>query len=285
MKKFLSFIIIISLNACVENKKSFETENDLPENLKEISGTIYIPETDLVWSIQDSGNENIIYGLNSKYEIEKSITIENTENIDWEDITKDQIGNIYIGDFGNNDNDRKDLCIYKIDKNALDKQTAIPSYKVSFYYREQTEFPPKKKNLIYDVEGFFEFKNNFYLFTKNRSKNMDGSANLYKIPNIAGTHEAQLMGKLETCSDYQNCAITSVAISPDQKTVVVLSHSKIWTYSNFENDDFLNGIKSEINLNHFSQKEAVCFKDNKTLLIADEKSKKTGGKIYEYLLN
>jgi hypothetical protein len=31
--------------------------------------------------------------------------------------TKDKDGNLYVGDFGNNDNERKDLCIYKIDKN------------------------------------------------------------------------------------------------------------------------------------------------------------------------
>jgi hypothetical protein len=30
-----------------------------------------------------------------------------TANIDWEDITKDKDGNLYVGDFGNNDNERK----------------------------------------------------------------------------------------------------------------------------------------------------------------------------------
>jgi hypothetical protein len=78
-------------------------------------------------------------------------------------ITKDKDGNLYVGDFGNNDNERKDLCIYKIDKKSF--KNAIPAYKVSFAYPEQKIFL-KKTEMFYDVEGFFEFKNNFYLFTK-----------------------------------------------------------------------------------------------------------------------
>ena len=74
----------------------------------------------MIWTLEDSGNANEIYGLNFENgAIEKTLTIENTENIDWEDITKDKEGNLYIGDFGNNDNERKDLCIYKMDKKSV----------------------------------------------------------------------------------------------------------------------------------------------------------------------
>lgn len=44
----------------------------------------------------------------------RTITIEGVENNDWEDIAKDKNGFTYIGDFGNNDNDRKNLAIYKV---------------------------------------------------------------------------------------------------------------------------------------------------------------------------
>ena len=54
-------------------------------------------------------------------------------------------------------------------------------YKISFSYPEQKEFPPKKKEMFYDVESFFEHNGYFYLFTKNRSKGFDGTAFIYKI--------------------------------------------------------------------------------------------------------
>ena len=213
--------------------------------------------------------------------IEKKITIKNTSNTDWEDITKDKAGNLYIGDFGNNDNVRKDLCIYKIDKNSLNQESAIPAYKISFSYPEQKMFPPKKTALFFDVEGFFEFKDNFYLFTKNRSKGFDGTVLVYKIPNKQGVHQAVLMGELKTCDKYDHCAITSAAISSDDSKVVLLTHDKIVLLENFKEDNFLKGKQSELELGHFSQKEAICFKNNETLVIADEKSKKIGGNVYE----
>ncbi|WP_369828775.1 hypothetical protein [Flavobacterium sp. 1] len=61
---------------------------------------------------------------------------------------------MYIGDFGNNDNTRKDLAIYKIDQSNLQGESANVAYTISFDYPEQTEFPPKKKDLMFDVEAF-----------------------------------------------------------------------------------------------------------------------------------
>lgn len=285
MKNYISIAIAFVLLACQQDSGTLTTLYSLPKKLKEVSGITYSEKNNLLWTIEDSGNANEIYGLNAENgTIEKTITIENTENIDWEDITKDKNGNLYIGDFGNNDNIRKDLCIYKIDKNSLNKESTIPAHKISFAYPEQKDFPPKKTTLFYDVEGFFEFKNNFYLFTKNRSKGFDGTAFLYKVPNAAGFHQAQLIGEFKTCDNYNHCAITSAAISPDESKMVILCHDKIVEFEGFQGDDFLKGQRTDLSLNHFSQKEAVCFKTNDTLLIADEKSKKIGGKVYEISL-
>lgn len=275
----------IVLLSCQQPSTFLTTIYSLPKNLKEVSGITYSTEDSLLWTLEDSGNANVLYALNSEGLIAKEVTVKNVENIDWEDLTKDKEGNLYIGDFGNNENERQDLCIYKMDKKSLDNENAFPAYKISFSYPEQKNFPPKKKELLYDVESFFELNGNFYLFTKNRSKGFDGTVFIYKVPNRAGFHKAELIGDFKTCDDYDNCAITSAAISPDQSKVVLLSHSKIWLFKNFSSDDFLSGIRTETELQHNSQKEAICFKDNDTLLIADEKVKKTGGTLYEISTN
>lgn len=275
----------IVLLSCQQPSTFLTTIYSLPKNLKEVSGITYSTEDSLLWTLEDSGNANVLYALNSEGLIAKEVTVKNVENIDWEDLTKDKEGNLYIGDFGNNENERQDLCIYKMDKKSLDNENAFPAYKISFSYPEQKNFPPKKKELLYDVESFFELNGNFYLFTKNRSKGFDGTVFIYKVPNRAGFHKAELIGDFKTCDDYDNCAITSAAISPDQSKVVLLSHSKIWLFKNFSSDNFLSGIRTETELQHNSQKEAICFKDNDTLLIADEKVKKTGGTLYEISTN
>ena len=286
MRNFISISIAFVLLACQNGSETLTKLYSLPKKLKEVSGIVYSQKDNLFWTLEDSGNANKIYGLNIENGvIEKTITVENTPNVDWEEITKDLEGNLYIGDFGNNKNVRKDLCIYKISKKLLNQTNVIPAYNISFSYPEQKDFPPKKTALFFDVEGFFEYKNNFYLFTKNRSKGFDGTVLLYKVPNKAGYHQAVLMGKFKTCDNYNHCAVTSAAISPDASKVVLLTHDKIVLLANFKEDNFLKGKQSQLKLNHFSQKEAICFKNNETLIIADEKTKKIGGNVYEVSLS
>lgn len=251
-------------------------------HLKEVSGIEYIAETDKLWAIEDSGNKNVLYSLDEDGDVKDEVKITNSKNVDWEDITSDREGNIYIGDFGNNDNERKDLIIYKIDRGELNKKEAKASAKISFYYPEQTEFPPKRSRMFFDVESFFELNGNFYLFTKNRSAKFDGSFCVYKVPNKEGNHAAQLLATLNTCKVYSKCAVTGADISPDEKTIVLLASDKIWLFTDFADNEFKQSNMIQYPLGHFSQKEGVCFTDNSTLLIVDEKSNKTAGKLYEF---
>jgi hypothetical protein len=280
-----SLLWAILFISCANSSSQDHILFSFPNELKEVSGITKDLKSDLIWTIEDSGNENIIYGLDTSGTIKKNIKITNLENNDWEDLTGDKEGNLYVGDFGNNKNARKDLAIYKVAADSLNSEITNYSYKVSFYYPEQTEFPPKKSNYIYDCESFFEFNNNFYLFTKNRSKNFDGTTLLYKVPNKAGNHKAVLMGKFKTCGTYSTCAITSAAISPDYKKVVLLGHNQVWMFEDFKNDDFFNGKLSTLKLANYSQKEGLCFKDNATIYISDEKTKKIGGNLYQYVLD
>ena len=279
MKYYLP-LFAIALLSCNGKSQEINT-NTVKLKLKEASGVEVSSASDLIWVLEDSGNKNNIYGLNSDGSINQTIKIENVKNVDWEDLTSDKVGNLYIGDFGNNDNARKDLCIYKVNSDNLKQDIATASQKISFYYPEQTEFPPKKSGLLYDAESFFEHNGNFYIFTKNRSKGFDGSVFLYKIPNQEGNHKAQLLGTFQACNIYKKCAITSADISPDGKTIAILSASRVYLLTNFSSDDFLGGKTEEIQLPEVTQKEGICFKDNETLLIVDEKDKKTGGNLYE----
>lgn len=280
MRLFLSFSALILLS-CAHSDGSGKVLFSFPKKIKEVSGIHLTKNSDLIWTIEDSGNANVVYGISAAGEVVETIQVDVT-NTDWEDITSDTTGNLYLGDFGNNDNDRKDLCIYKINASDVKNGEIKTAYKVAFNYPQQTEFPPKKKELFYDCEGFFEHNGFFYLFTKNRSKGFDGTTFLYKIPNKEGNHNAVLMGKFVTCPNFNSCAITSAAISQDGQKVVILSHDQLWLFEKYQNDDFLTGTVTQLKLDDNTQKEAVCFKDNETLLIADEKDKHTGGKLYQY---
>ncbi|WP_139420360.1 hypothetical protein [Chryseobacterium mulctrae] len=270
-------------DSVTKSQEDLKTEFSLPKKLKEVSGITLSQDQKTIWAIEDAGNKNVVYGLNRQGELVNDVLVENAENNDWEDITKDAAGNIYIGDFGNNENDRQNLSILKLDlKNDSQKSTKVIQT-TKFHYEGQTEFPPKKSNLLYDCEAFVEKDGSFYLFTKNRSKGFDGTFLVFQIPNKEGDFEAKLIGKLKLEGGYSDAAITSAAIN-SKNEIVLLTHKNIHVLSGFTANDFNSAKIQKLPLNHNSQKEAVVFVDDKTLLIADEKDKKEGGNVYQFSL-
>ena len=64
------------------------------------------------------------------------------------------------------------------------------------------------------------------------------------------------------------------------KKVALLSQKNILIFTDFQNDNFFSGKVRKIELTHRTQKEAVCFKNNDTLFLSDEKSNGEGGNLY-----
>jgi len=277
--KALSFFALLSITwSCSQAQENFSTITSLPKTLKEASACEISKVSPLVWTIEDNHNDNVLFGFNEKGELVKKIRITNVENNDWEDLTSDDEGNIYIGDFGNNDNERQNLAIYKINASDLSKDVAKAESIVQFYYPEQTEFPPKKKDRIYDVESFFIHNNKFYLFTKNRSSKFDGTTVLYEVENNpAKKLPAKKIGSFVTCEQFNHCAVTSADISPDKSKVAILSSDKVWIFTNWKGRNFFSGDVEKIELNHHTQ-------NNNTILITDEGGKKQTGNLYELKL-
>ncbi|MBW8524280.1 hypothetical protein K0U91_03495 [Chryseobacterium chendengshani] len=266
-----------------KSQDDLKTEFSLPKKLREVSGIALSQDQKTIWAIEDAGNKNVVYGLNRKGELINDVLVENAENNDWEDITKDAAGNIYIGDFGNNDNDRQNLSILKLDLNNPSQTTTKVTQTTKFHYEGQTEFPPKKSNLLYDCEAFVEKDGSFYLFTKNRSKGFDGTFLVFQIPNQEGDFEAKLVGKLKLEGSFDDAAITSASIN-SKNQVVLLTHKNVFLVSALFENNFKNYAIQKMSLNHNSQKEAVVFVDDKTLLIVDEKDKNEGGNVYRFSL-
>ncbi|MDG1403657.1 hypothetical protein [Polaribacter sp.] len=281
LKKFFSFFTFLFLISC-QNFGQLSFLADLPKDLKEVSGNETIRNSNLIWMLNDGGNESKIYAVSEEGKIKREVYIKN-KNHDWEDLTSDEKGNIYIGDFGNNLSKRKNLTILKIEEKYLKKKNA-EAIRIEFKYENQHKFPPKKKGLYFDAEAFFYFKGYMYIFTKSRVHNKYGKTFLYKLPAKKGKHIAKLIGEFENCNDLE-CWITSADISADGKKVALLSQKNILIFSDYKEDNFLSGNVKKIELEHRTQKEGLCFKDNYTLLITDEKAHGVGGNLYELKVN
>lgn len=283
----LSAFVLWSCNPKAQDSpkdEALKVEFALPKKLKEVSGIALSKDKKTIWTIEDQGNKNRVYGLDRQGKLIADVLVENAENTDWEEIITDATGNIYIGDFGNNDNQRKDLAILKIDLKDASQTTTQVTQTTKFHYEGQTEFPPKKSNWLYDCEAFVEMDGNFYLFTKNRSKGFDGTFLVFQVPNKEGDFEAKLIATLKLDGKYSDAAITSASINSTKDRIVLLNHKNIHLLTGFSANDFSKVKIQKIPLDHNSQKEGVVFLDDKTLLIADEKDKDTGGKVYRFSL-
>ncbi len=279
----ISHVFLIFLFVGCTNYGQLQVITDLPKKLSENSGIVQFDE-ESIWVIEDNGNKDKIYKVDFKGKLLQELKVKNAKNNDWEDLTSDKKGNLYIGDFGNNANDRKNLVIYKLPNPEIEAGDKIDAERIEFRYPQQKDFPPRRELLLYDSEAFFYHKDHFYIITKNRANPFTGEALIYRVPAKKGNYNATLLGKIKTCEDSDTCQITSADISPDGKTVVLLGCGKLWMLTDFPEDDFSKGKLTEIDLGVRTQLESVCFKNANTLLLSDEVRDNTGGNLYSYSL-
>jgi hypothetical protein len=276
----LAFVIIITL-ICLSIYTLYSKKIiSIDPKLKEISG-IEFDKRQRLWAINDGGNEPKLYRLNKDGSIAKEILVTNAKNIDWEDMTQNKFGHFFLGDFGNNTNERRWLTIYKIE-NPIDIKTDTTEAEIiKFTYPELDSNPvtPDKRN--YDLEAFVALGRHLYLFTKNRTEPFDGITNVYKVGDHAANFNAELVDSFKTCTTMEKlCWITSAALSPDQKKLVLLDSTSMWLFENFSGDKFFSGDVSRIDLGIVTQKEAVTFYDDNTIVFTDEEFKGIGGNAY-----
>ncbi|MGO4894238.1 hypothetical protein [Flavobacterium sp. W21_SRS_FM6] len=248
--------------------------------LREISG-IEFDKHQRLWAINDGGDEPKLYRLNKNGRVEKEILITNAKNIDWEDMTQNKSGHFFLGDFGNNDNQRRWLTIYKIENPIYIKANTTEAEIIKFTYPELGTDPLKPNQYNFDLEAFVAFGRHLYLFTKNRTEPFDGITNLYKVGDHAANFDAELIGSFKTCTTMEKlCWITSAALSPDNSKLVLLDSTSIWLFENFKGDQFFSGDVSRIDLGIVTQKEAVTFYDNNNIVFTDEEFNGIGGNTY-----
>lgn len=256
----------------------------LDKDVIETSGLVFYQNKYLI-THNDGGHRSELYVMDLNGEIDRVIDIEDAKNEDWEDLTQDDEGRVFIGDFGNNDNKREKNHIYILPKNFMNDKHVEPK-KITFSYEDQRDFPPKDKNLNFDCEGFIWKDGKLYLFTKCRTKPFSGESRIYELPAKAGKYEAKYLGSLFLCnSGWRFCSVTSVDYDPKTNTLAVLTYSKLYILSDFKGHNFWEGKLKEYQLPVIKQREAICFKDKNTLYMTDEvKRGLGGGNLYELKL-
>lgn len=242
----------------------------LPSALDETSGLIYWMGG--IWTFNDSGGDPRIYKIDTiSGEIIQHVTISNGDNVDWEDIAQDD-DFIYIGDFGNNAGNRKDLVIYKLAKDDIPStgNVALSAEIIAFEYADQQSFVPNVNDNEYDCEAMISAGGYLYLFTKNW---VSETSRLYQLSTDAGNYSILPIDTLNT-----EGLVTGAAYSAELDQVVLCGYSNyvpfIFLLFDFQDYDFFSGNKRRIvSSGMFAlQTEGICFESGYRTFLSCEKS-------------
>ena len=270
------FILIVS-TPLVSFSQGLKPEvvGHIPRVSHESSG-LAKADSDSFWTMNDGGNRPLLFQINGSGALMSTFAEPNLSNHDWEDLAEDST-RLYIGDFGNNLNKRHNLLIYFRSKAGV-KQDSFG--RITFHYPDQNQFPPPPSNWNFDCEAFFHHGDSLYLFSKNLSNPNDGYSKMYRLPDETGDYKAELID-----SFYLNEPVTSADISPDGKTMVLLTYFSLWVFKGFPGNNFFEGKVFQFPFKGLTPKEAICFANDHELFITDERYVGKGGKLYKIDLN
>jgi hypothetical protein len=261
----VTFVLLTS--GLLAQSLSLTTLGNLPGLVNESSGIQATSEG--IWTHNDSGGDPELYLLDSNANLLRTLVVDGATNIDWEELASDGVGNFYIGDFGNNANNRTDLVIYKIPPPATIPGDTVTAQAIYYNYPDQTAFPPPVSQQNFDMEAMVHAAGRLWLFSKNRTDPFNGYTRLYRLPDQPGTWTAQLVDSFYTGSGPAiNDWVTGADVSPDRSAFVLLGYDKLWLFRCYGSNP-LGGQVHELTL-PFSQKEGVSFRNDHELVISDE---------------
>jgi len=256
--------------------------SNLGIGLREISGLNF--SNGEWWAHNDSGFDPEFFSVNpSNGASIKKINLKDAQNRDWEDVCADGT-NLYLGDFGNNSNNRQNLGIYKVPFSAIgnsSNQTVNASeYSfVPFAYPDQIDFTNvPEDSTVFDCEAMVFAQGKLHLFTKNRKE--------YQTTHYAIDLGNNSIQKIETF-DSQGL-ITGASITPDGKTIALVGYDLrglpavfSWLLWDWQpgTDQFFSGNKRRIELGSaftVGQVESIGFSTNRSGYFANERTEYGG---------
>jgi len=190
---------------------------------------------DVLWTLNDSGDTARIFAVTHSGHELAEIQVLGAVNVDWETFAIDDSGHLWIGDVGNNLNNRRDLTVYRIpEPNPRASSRQVEADRVIHVrYPDQTGFPDPA-NMNFDAEALFFTRGHLYLLTKHRS---DHRSALYRFPSLESGDVV-----LERLSDFDtvDSMVTGADTTPDGKYLAIISYYRMYIFERpADSDDYL----------------------------------------------
>jgi hypothetical protein len=220
------------------------------------------------WTFNDSGNGPTIFAVQRDGTLLNSYSL-NVRNNDWEAITADDEGHLFVGDIGNNERNRDRVIVYRVDEpdpagkpGAAGGAVAGVPLRVSGMWR--LKFPDKP----FDAESLFLFKGRGYII----SKLLNGkNAGLYSF-DLAPQQDAQTLR--HECDLPIRAPVTDAALSRDGKRLAVMTVTGPYLFTGLEGEVTSVAKIEPTHVTYFDpgdlNMEGVCFVDEGLLATTEQ---------------
>lgn len=221
---------------------------------REVSGMIRAAKPNEFWGHHDKGNDPELFRFHENGKVLQRIVFTGLKNDDWEAITRDPQGRLYIGAIGDNDR-KKDM--YRIIRFT---EPSTRARSLTRYDLIEFQYPAGKSH---NAEALFWFDNGLYVITK---VDEDERPEVFRV-------DAQSSGARTTArpvgrSSFEG-TVTDAAYSDKHRLLVILTYSKLHFLRVDSEADLLQRPLLSIHID-FGQCEGVCF-DEGELIVSNEK--------------
>ncbi len=229
------------------------------------------------WTINDGTNGARLHAADTSGNVYRTINLTNASNYDWEDMTTDPDGNMYIADTGDKNaayspsQAYDDLSIYKIPNPDYHCDNNVTAEIIHLRFPDNSG--------VDNAESIFYHENYLYIVTKSddTSGPNAGKAELYRVSANPNTLQQQYVAEYITEMDisppgvaldyYQ---VSAAELSPDGKLLVMVGETRLWIIQNFTEGVFFDGQVSTFDFSKRLQRESVDFVGNREIYITDE---------------
>lgn len=211
----------------------------------------------LLWSINDGGNDAEIYLINQHAEIERIWILKGVANTDWEEVQtgidpETRLPYIYIGEIGDNFNERPIKIIYAFEEPEL----ANSPDTISLIKKINITLPDG----AHDMEAFLvdPITRNFFLFSKR-----EDSIGVYRVPCVSSCDT--LSAQKITTLPFSH--IVGAGISPSGKELLLKDYRNVYYWrrpSGKSVDEVLRTNFVSLPYRTEMQGEAICFAANES---------------------
>ncbi|SMC80963.1 hypothetical protein SAMN02746065_11116 [Desulfocicer vacuolatum DSM 3385] len=261
------------------------------KNIDEASGmAISHRRNNLLWVLNDSGNDAVIYALSNKGEERGKVALTGVKNIDWEDMASFKWKNtpyLLIADTGDNKGKRKNRTLYIIEEpvvtpNGIFPKTARVRWQIKFQYEDG---PRDCEAVTVDISS-----EQCLVLSKR-----DNPPQLYTLPLFPppgqGIVTAKKIARVSTIPQpdaddmiqpygQNRSQPTALEITQDGEYLIILTYKHAYLYSKKNHRTWMSCLADNPDIIHLPpvgfglllQREAMCLSlDERWLYITSEK--------------